>query len=250
MIAMGNPNLFSANLASSVDASSLSSEVLTKLPAGTAFSTTRIPIDVIAGRIPFEPPPFRPSPTPPQPVPPGIPVPAPPLPVPPQPVPPAPVESPFDKLPFPSPGDRIKSDDFKALSQSLKQLYDLVVLSSTLFGQSYGDARLLLASRGYQIGRVVTVFGNEIANLADTSLDARKVLQIVPAAPGHPVVMLVLTEGVDTRRFMPNLVNMNYGGTQSYIKSLLGDVTIQGAPPATPQLVGLGLNEAVSVGHK
>jgi hypothetical protein len=249
---MGNSNLFGANLVQNLEASALSSEVLAKLPSSAGLSAMRIPIGVLPTRIPLEPPPIRPTPLPPQPSPPVTPAP-PVTPIPPPPtqaIPPAPIESPFDKLPFPSPGDRIKSDDFKALSQSLKQLYDLVVLSSTMFGQAYGDARLLLASRGYQIGRVVTVFGNEISNLADTSLDARKVIQIVPAAPGHPVVMLVLTEGVDTRRFMPNLVNMNYGSAQSYIKSLLGDVTIQGAPPATPQLVGLGLNEAVSQAPK
>jgi len=239
---MGNPTLLGAGLVQKLEAKSLAPELLTKIAStNPLINVSRIPIDVIPGRIP---------PTPPQPVPPATTTPAPPSPASPQPVPPAPVESPFDKLPFPSPGDRIKSDDFKALSQSLKQLYDLVVLSSTMFGQTYGDARLLLSSRGYQIGRVVTVFGNEIANLADTSMDARKVLQVIPAAPGHPVVMLVLTEGVDTRRFMPNLVNMNYGGAQSYVKSLLGDVSIQGAPPTAPQLVGLGLNEAAATAPK
>src|SRR5689334_14874503 len=146
-------------------------------PVATRPDFTFTPVD----RIPFLPQPAPPTPAPTQP---SAPAPAPaPTPVL-QPVPPAPVESPFDKLPFPSPGDRIKADDFKALSHSLKLLYDLVVLSSTLFGQSYGDARLMLASRGYQIARVITVFGNEITNLGDTSLDARKVLQVIPAAPG------------------------------------------------------------------
>ena len=219
---------------------------LSNFAVSPTFGTSKNLIDLGALRIP-EPPPRRLPPTPP-PQPPQVqpPTPAPPAPPqPPQAVPPAPAENPFDKLPFPSPGDRIKADDFKALSQSLKMLYDLVVLSSTLFGQSYGDVRLILGSRGYQIGRVITVFGNEITNIADTTLDARKVLQIVPAAPGHPVVMLVLTEGVDTRRFMPNLVNMNYRSAQSYIQSLLGDVTIQGPPPSTPQLVGVALSDAL-----
>jgi hypothetical protein len=207
------------------------------LRAGTLVS--RLP--GIIDRVPFQPP----APAPPQPAPPTAAPPQPAVPPPMPAIPAAPVESPFDHLPFPSPGDRIKADDFKALSQSIQLLHDLVVLSSTLFGQSYGDVRVMLASRGYQIARVVTVFGNEITNLADTTLDARKVLQISPAAPGHPVVMLVLTEAMDTRRFMPNLVNMNYRTAQSYIQTLLGDVPLQGAPPASPQFVGLNLTDAV-----
>src|SRR5688572_26573081 len=185
-----------------------------------------------------------------QPQPPVTPAPPPPAPVAPtgvapQAVPAAPVESPFDKLPFPSPGDRIKSEDFKALSQSVLMLYDLFVLSSTLFGEPYGDVRLILASRGYQIARVITVFGNEVTNL-DTSLDARKVLQVAPAAPGTPEVTLVLSEATDTRRFMPNLTDMSYRTAQSYIQSLLGDVAVQGAPAAAPQLVGLDLSTAMN----
>jgi hypothetical protein len=197
----------------------------------------------------FERIPFQPAPAPQPPAPP--PAPAPPAPVPlaappVEAVPLAPAESPFDKLPFPSPGDRIKADDFKALSQSVRMLYDLFVLSSTLFGLPYGDVRLMLASRGYRISRVITVFGNEITNLADTSLDARKVLQAAPAEPGRPEVTLVLSEATDTRRFMPNLQNMSYRTAQSYIQTLLGDVALQGAPPTAPQLTGMDLSNAAS----
>jgi hypothetical protein len=151
-------------------------------------------------------------------------------------------------LPFPSPGDRVKADDFKALSQSLKQLYDLFVLTSTLFGRPYGDVRLLLGSRGYQLARVVTVFGNEITDVTDTSLDSRKVLQVVPAEPGHPAVMLVLAEAVDNRLFTPNLTSgINYTTAVEQVKSVLGNTVRQGAPINTPQLVGLSLADAFNM---
>lgn len=204
-------------------------------------------------RIPLEPPPLRipfPLPTPPAPTPPTpiAPTPAPPVAAPPPAVPQAPVESPFDKLPFPSPGDRVKADDFKALSASIKMLYDLFVLTSTLFGRPYAEVRLILNSRGYQIGRVLTVFGNEITDPADTSLDARLVLQIVPAAPGHPVVMLVLSEAVDTRQFFPNLtMGMTYNQAVQKIAEQIGTAQQPGGPIQTPQLIGLSLKDALNL---
>ena len=187
----------------------------------------------------------QPAPTP-APAPAAAPAPAPAAPqsAPPA-IPAAPVETPFDKLPFPSPGDRIKADDFKAISQSLTMLYDLFVLTSNLFGRPYSEVRLVLGSRGYQLGRVITVFGNEITDLNDTSLDQRKVIQVIPAAPGTPVVMLVLTEAVDTRRFAPNLIGADYRTAAARIQSLLGDVPLQGAPPSAPDLQGLSLSEAL-----
>src|SRR5688572_32841643 len=45
-------------------------------------------------------------------------------PIPPPAVPPAPAENSFANLPFPSPGDRIKAEDFKRLSQSLMLIHD------------------------------------------------------------------------------------------------------------------------------
>ena len=118
-------------------------------------------------------------------------------------VPAPPPDSPFAHLPYPSPGDRIKSDDFKALSQSLNIVYNMTVLSASLFGYTFADAKAALIGQRYSIQRVMTVFGNEISNLADTSLDSRKVIQITSAAPGDARVMIVVTEAVDTRRFAP-----------------------------------------------
>ncbi len=187
------------------------------------------------------PPAQAPTPTPaPPPAPAAVaPPPAPPPPAPVVPAPPA--DSPFAHLPFPAPGDRIKADDFNALSQSLNILYNMTVLSASLFGYTFADAKAALMGQRYAIQRVITVFGNELTNLADTSLDNRKVIQIVPAAPGDPRVMVVVTEAVDTRRFAPNLVGLTYNDAVSQIKTLLADVTVSGAPPSAPQLTGLTL---------
>jgi hypothetical protein len=177
-----------------------------------------------------------PTPTPPTPAPPTLP----PLPV----VPAPPADSPFAHLPLPSPGDRIRADDFKALSQSLNILYNMVVLSASLFGSTLAEARAALTGQRYSIQRVMTVFGNEIANPNDTSLDSRKVIQVVPAAPGDPRVLVVVTEAVDTRRFAPNLIGLTYRDAASRIQTLLADVPIAGAPPSAPDLSGLMLTDA------
>lgn len=190
-----------------------------------------------------------PQPPPPAPAPPA-PAAAPPAPVPvaappPQPVVPAPpADSPFAHLPLPSPGDRIKADDFKALSQSLNILYDMFVLSASLFGYTFAEAKIALAGQRYIIQRVLTVFGNEITNLTDASLDSRKVIQAIPVAPGDPRVHIVVTEAVDTRRMAPNLIGLTYRDAVSRIQTLLADVPVTGAPPSAPQLVGLTLTAA------
>ena len=90
----------------------------------------------------------------------------------------------------------------------------------------------------------MTVFGAELASLADSSLDSRKVIQVIPAAPGDSRVLVVVTEAVDTRRFAPNLIGLTYRDAQSKIQTLLADVTISGAPPTAPQLTGLTLTAA------
>jgi hypothetical protein len=159
-------------------------------------------------------------------------------------VPGPPADSPFAHLPFPSPGDRIKADDFKALSQSLNILYNMTVASASLFGYTFGEAKAALASQRYLIQRVLTVFGNEITNIADTSLDSRKVIQVIPAAPGDARVLVVVTEAVDTRRFAPNLMGLTYRDAAGKIQALLADVTVSGAPPSVPQLTGLTLSNA------
>jgi hypothetical protein len=184
--------------------------------------------------------PHPPVPAPPTPVPPPVQPAPPPAPV----VPAPPANSPFASLPFPSPGDRIKADDFKALSQSLNILYNMVVLSASLFGTTFGEAKAALTGQRYSIQRVITVFGNEITNLNDSALDTRKVIQVIAAAPGDSRVMVVVTESVDTRRFAPNLVGLTYRDAASRIQTLLSDVTITGAQPSAPQLTGLTLLQA------
>jgi hypothetical protein len=159
-------------------------------------------------------------------------------------VPAPPSDSPFAHLPFPSPGDRIKADDFKALSQSLNIIYNMVVLSGSLVGFTFAEAKAALTGQRYSIQRVMTVFGNELTNLADTSLDSRKVVQVVPVAPGDARVMVVVTEAVDTRRIAPDLVGLTYRDAANKIQTLLADVTITGAPPSAPQLTGLTLTGA------
>jgi hypothetical protein len=158
-------------------------------------------------------------------------------------VPTAPADNPFDSLPYPAAGDRIKADDFKKLSQALDIIADMTALSGSLFGRSFGEVKQALASQGYAIARVMSVFGAEIADLNDASLDGRKVIQVVPVALGVPQLMVVVTEAVDTRRFMPNLIGLTYAEAQERIRSLVGDVPLGGPPPSAPSLVGLTLND-------
>lgn len=174
----------------------------------------------------------------PAPAPPAAAVPA--LPV----VPAAPGSNPFDTLPFPAPGDRIKADDFKNLSRALQIVADMTVLSGLLFGEAFGDAKLVLATQGYHIFRVMSVFGAEIDDLDDASLDGRKVIHVLPVAMGDRRTMVVVTEAVDTRRFVPNLMGLTYAEAQERTRALIGDVPLTGAPPTAPPLVGRTLAEA------
>jgi hypothetical protein len=182
-----------------------------------------------------EPPPMRLPPAPPPQV---TPTPAPVLPV-------ASPDNPFDSLPFPQPGDRIRADDFKTLSKALKLIADMTSLSASLFGKTFGEAKTALLAHGYQFARVMSVFGVEINDLSDASLDARKVVQVVPAELGHHELTVVVTEAVDTRRFAPNLIGLSFPQAQESIRSLVGDIPPgSGPPPPVPQLVGLGLGDA------
>jgi hypothetical protein len=202
---------------------------------------TSAQIGLIPQRVP---PILPPHPAPVPPSPPAVtPTPAPAAPPAPA-IPAPPAGSPFASLPFPSPGDRIKADDFKALSQSLNILYSVAVVSASLFGVTFAEAKAALGAQRYSILRVMTVFGSELANPADSSFDTRKVIQVLPAAPGDSRVLVVVTEAVDTRRFAPNLVGLTYRDAQSKIQTLLADVTITGAPPTAPQLTGLTLTAA------
>lgn len=188
---------------------------------------------------------FRIPEPPPKPAPP--PPPAPTLqPLPPTVLPTVPADNPFDSLPFPSPGDRIRADDFKKLSQSLKLISDMTSLSTSLFGMTFGDAKGALLGHGYQLSRVMSVFGVEITDLADASLDGRKVVQVVPAELGKHQLMVVVSEAVDTRRFVPGFDDNKTTYTQAVerLHSLVGELPPgTAAPRAVDSFVGRTLSD-------
>lgn len=169
-------------------------------------------------------------------------------PLPPPTVPAAPSSSPFAELPFPGPGDRIKADDFKKLSQSLKIIADMALLAAQLFGRTYGEARAALAGQGYTVARVMSVFGSEPAGPADPSFDGRRVVQVLPGALGERGVLVVVTEAVETRRFAPNFTSG--GATYTYrqavetMRSLLGEAALAGLPMDAPNLLDRTLAQA------
>ena len=182
------------------------------------------------------------APVPPQPrptLPPPV-APAPPAAV----VPPAPSTNPFDTLPHVSAGDRIKADDFNKLSQSLIVIRDAWQLSASLMGHEFGDAKLLLVSQQYSIASVMSVFGHEVADVDDPSLDSRKVIQVVPLELGEKHVAVVVTEAVETRRTVPNLLNLTQAEASERLEGVLGDITIPSDGISAPQLVGLSLQQA------
>jgi len=186
-------------------------------------------------------PPAPPTVKPPEPAQPA----APPSPsLPPAVVPAAPGSNPLKDLPFPAPGDRIKADDFKKLSQSLRIIYEAYLLSGSLFGRSFAEAKLALASQQYQVSRVMSVFGSEIESPNDASLDARKVIQVVPLELGERSVAVILTEAVETRRFTPNLMGLTYREASERLQAMLGDLTFPSTTMTASQLVGLSLAEA------
>jgi hypothetical protein len=156
-------------------------------------------------------------------------------------------KNPFKKLPQPSPGDRIKADDFKTLSQSLQVMYDLSRLSSTLFGLSFGDAKRVLAVQDYAIEKIMSIGGTEMTMPPeeDASLDQRKVIQVMPTALGEKQVLVVLTEVFETRRLTPNLVGLTYKEAQEKIRNMLGDVTFPAMTKNSPELRGLALSVAI-----
>jgi hypothetical protein len=156
-------------------------------------------------------------------------------------------DSPLAALPFPSPGDRIKADDFKTLSRSLRLVQDAYALSSALSGRSFGEAKLALAAQQYQVLRAMSVFGAAVDDPSDTSLDQRRVLQVVPVTLGAPQVLVLVTEAVDTRRFAPNLIGLTYREAAERLRALFGDADRGSGPISTPQLVGLTLAQAREV---
>lgn len=203
----------------------------------------------VADRIaPLQPMPLQPF-TPPVPPPASPPVLLPPAPVA-EPTLTAPAPgNPFAALPHPAPGDRIRADDFKNLSQALRIIYDAFALSAALYGYSLGEARLALASREYEIARVLTTGGAEPGGPGDPSLDGRRVLQVIPIVLGERRVSVLVGETVENRRYMPDLVGsgVTYGQAAQVVRDRLADLPTTGAPMVVPDLNNLSLTDAYRV---
>lgn len=152
--------------------------------------------------------------------------------------------NPFDELPYPSPGDRIRADDFKRLSTCLRLIYEAERLSSTLFGRTYGEGKVALASQQYVIDRVMSVFGSELVDGADPALDARKIVSVAPVLLGEHRVLVVVTEAVTTQRLSPNLTGQTFMQATAQLRAVLADATLPVTPIAAPSLVGRSLAEA------
>jgi hypothetical protein len=159
-------------------------------------------------------------------------------------VPVAPENNPLNALPFPVPGDRIKADDFKLLSQSLRVIHDAYQLSGALFGRSFGEVKQVLAAQQYVIATVMSVFGTELNQADDGALDERKVVQVMPVKLGERNVNIVLTEAVETRRFAPNLIGLSYAEANERLRASLGDITFPASSMPATQLVGMTLAQA------
>ena len=159
-------------------------------------------------------------------------------------VPIAPESNPLSALPFPASGDRIKADDFKHLSQSLRVIQDAYQLSGALFGRTFGEIKQILAAQQYVIVSVMSVFGTELDSANDATLDTRKVIQVLPVKLGERNVNVVLTEAVETRRFAPNLVGLSYAEASERLRVSLGDITFPVSAMPAIQLVGMTLAEA------
>ena len=152
----------------------------------------------------------------------------------------------FDQLPFPVPGDPIRSNDIGNISRALTNVRDAYVLSAVCCGQDFGKARGILAAQGYTIERAITVYGVEMAAPEDASLDARKTLHIYPSAPGTRKVIVILSERQEERRFMPNLTGRTYREAQEMLRQQLGEVSLRVAPLTMPDLRGMTVAEARS----
>jgi hypothetical protein len=156
--------------------------------------------------------------------------------------------NPFTELPFPAPGDRIKADDFKKLSQSLMIIANMAIISAQLFGRTFGEAKGALAGQGYGVARVLSVFGSEPGNPNDPSFDGRRVLQVLPAGLGENAVLVMVTEAVETRRFAPNFttggVTYTYRQAVETMRSVLGEAAMSGLPMDSPNLLEKTLAQA------
>lgn len=162
-------------------------------------------------------------------------------------LPPVPDENPFNHLPFPAPGDRIRADDFRQLSSCLQLVQASAQLSAALVGHTLAAARPFLAAQGRVLSRVMTVFGSVLEDVNDLSLDHRRIVQVLPVIIGEPEVQAIVTEAVETRRLTPSLVGFHYEDASRTFSGSVGQGTIAAAPARVPSLADLSLAEAANV---
>ncbi len=187
-------------------------------------------------------------PTAPQPAPAPAP---PPQPAPPAPtaaapvLPPVPDENPFAGLPFPSPGDRIRAEDFRRISTCLSLIHDATLLSAALFGRTLAEARPFLAAQNRRLAQVMTVLGAVLETVDDTRFDGHRVFQVIPMTLGEPDVHVVVTEAIETQRLTPDLTTAaNYDAASAMLRATVGPGPRPSTPVAVPSLVGRTLEEA------
>jgi hypothetical protein len=154
-------------------------------------------------------------------------------------------DNPFNALPHPNPGDRIRSDDFRRFSQCLEAIQQACMLSASLFGRTLADAKQVIGAQQYTIARVMSVFGAVLAD-GDASLDQRSVVQVQPVAYGERAVLVVVSEAVETRRLAPNLIGLTHAEATAQLHAALGDVTFPRSNISAGQLVGRTLGDAAS----
>ena len=202
-------------------------------------------IATIAGSRVLDPRILRPLPIPdavPVPMPAPAPAPAPVVPM----LPAVPDENPFNHLPRPSPGDRIRADDFRQLSSCLELVHDSALLSAAVFGFTLAEARSFITSQGRAIAGVLSVFGAVLNDGSDPSLDQRRVVQVLPVVLGEPEVHVVVTEAVETRRLTPTLAGLSYRTAVDQVRGSLGQGTVPAVAMRAPSLVDLSLAAAVN----
>lgn len=217
------------------------SEPSSALFRATAFrpGIERILIDRAARIVPSTPPP-QPPPAPPAapPAPTAAGLPA---------LPPATQVNPFASLPLRAPGDRIKSEDFNALTKGLQIIADAYTLAGALFGVPFGQTKAQLAAQLYEIDRVMTVFGTEVSAETDPSVDGRLVIYVVPTSLGARRVMIVVTEAVETRRLAPNLLNLSYADAVERQRAALGQGTFPAVSATAPPLVNRTVGDVLRI---
>jgi len=205
-----------------------------------AIGAIRIPPRVVLPPIV----PLPPSPAPPSPAP-TPPAPAPPVAVLPV-LPPVPDENPFNHLPFPAPGDRIRADDFRQLSSCLQLIQASTQLSAALFGQTVAAARPFLAAQGRVLSRILSVFGTVLEDATNTSFDQRVIMMVLPVVIGEPEVQVIVSEEVETRRLTPNLVDLNYAAADGALRASIGQGTVAASPTRVPNVTGIALADAIA----